>query len=289
MPSLSASSRLVGHASRLLLADKGTDGGKTHGTRRVGFDERQAKRVRPSREEKQSKEQLRSELESYTTSEFQRECDDIFDAIEVRVKNATLKITNPVMALERIKIDLGPTGGGAATAGAPAANHRPLIQLASLVKISRNQIEVHALSAQHTTLLMQRLTRYDPSLQPTKISDGKIRITLVQVTRERRERIAQDIARLQHDFIARMKIQRNHAIAYIADFALEQDTTAAATKDVDEAYHNFVAEKTQWFVEAQDAILTASTDDDTETRDVSPESVGQDAAADAASHDEPRQ
>jgi ribosome recycling factor len=136
-----------------------------------------------------------------------------------------------------------------------------LSQLASIVKLSRNELEITVNNLTHVSPIMQRLPRYDHSLSPLKTAENKVKVTLVQVTRERRERICAEIDIQRSEFLQRMKTLRNSGVALIKDLDLDDDTTKMFCDAIDEHVKSIIDEKKQRFIELQNEILVESDDD----------------------------
>lgn len=242
-------------ASQLLLKDK-DHRGASHGTsHRISFDDRVSKRTRSGKDERKNREELEIQAQQFAETGFGQECEAAFADYEARANRATLKVTNPALALEQVLVEIG---GG---------NKKPLAQLATIVKVSKNEIEVTAMSPAHTSAILQRLPRYDPTLSPQKQSDVKIKVMMVHTTREKRMKVADEIGMFKHEFVKKLQHQRNIGINFIKSLELSQDLLNGLVGEIDAIEKQVCEEKSAIFDDMATQVLEGGDSDDEEPED----------------------
>ena len=185
-------------------------GGKERGGsgQRLTQEERRKRLAGKSPDEKRAAAAALEEAEQFISQEFPDDLAALLDKKTEQAQAILTRLSNPVLALERVEVDINGV-------------KRPLMQLATVVKVNTKELSVTPHDPAHLSVLINRLTRHDASLAPVKNVD-KIKATIEPVTKQRREAAAGAIEGIKADFDKRLKNARRIAINKIQELHLAE-------------------------------------------------------------------
>lgn len=192
------------------------DGGES---RRLTFEERAERRIPKTKEQKRAKEQITLEAEQFVTSEFPDSLERLFEKTQERCMMLSMKVLNMAKALERLEMEAPGTAPGT-----PAAAKKMIIllQAATVVKVKPNEVEITPLHASMSSTILQRVSRFDGTLQVTK-DQQKIRVVMPPMTTARRDRAAAEIESTVQEFKQRVKHVRQGAQKSLSMIGVEDE------------------------------------------------------------------
>ena len=205
------------HATPLCRKDiRHRDGGES---RRLTFEERAERRIPKTKEQKRAKEQITLEAEQFVTAEFPDTLERLFEKSNERCLLLSMKVLNMAKALERLELEAPGTAPGT-----PAAAKKMIIllQAATVVKVKSNEIEIVPLHAAMSSTILQRVSRFDGTLQVSK-DQQKIRVVIPPMTTARRDRAAAEIEASVQEFKQRVKHARQGAQKSLSLIGVEDD------------------------------------------------------------------
>jgi ribosome recycling factor len=220
-----------------------------HGERmRMTEAERRKRVIGKTPEEKRQSRESVDEAEMYVQQVFPDEVEALLTRKLTQCKTNLLKLSNPVLALERTEIEVG---------GAK----RPLVQLGTIVKVSPSELSLTPHDMATQAVIMSRLSRHDHSLNPAKNGD-KIRLTIEPVTRDRREGVAADIETARADFTKRMQTLRRNGINTIQELKLASlDMSKNFQDEIARMHDDGLVQANEQFQELIDQALAVEDDE----------------------------
>lgn len=239
---------------RMYQGGSGVFGAKEsrHG-QRITQEERRKKLQGRSPDEKRAAAQALEDADEFITRQLP---DDLQSLLDKKVDAANIiltKLTNPAVALERVEVELNGV-------------KRPLLQLATVLKVSSKELSITPHDHAHTVQLINRLNRHDHTLMPTRNGE-KIRVTVEPVTKQRRETAAAEIVHLRDDLTKKYTVMRRNAINYIAELKIANRDTS---HDLEQQIHGMCEEKIvegeAKLQEMADEALSTELDDETDAQ-----------------------
>lgn len=221
------------------------DGGES---RRLSFDERAERRTPKTREQKQAREAIMLEAEQYVATEFPEELERIFEKCHEKCSMLALKVINLAKCLERLEIEV------------PGNKKLLLLQCAQVVKTKPNEYEIVPQSATTASPILNRVTRFDGTLQVVK-EQQKIRVVVPPMTTARRDRAAADIRHAIVDFRNRLKIARQTASKFILQLSLDENLIREHNENLDSIANDFVDSKAQELEVMAEEVMTMGVDE----------------------------
>lgn len=200
-------------------------------SRRLTYEERSERRMGKTKEQKASKEQLVQEAQTMVNEDFPDELEGIFTRVAERANVSAMKVLNMAKCLELLDVEV--SGGHSVM----------LIKVAEVVKTGPHTIEISAKNTIFASPILQRISRFDSTLQVSK--DGpKIKVSLPTLTTAQRDKTASDIAGLVHTFRQRVKQSRTNAGRTLQDCGLDDGALNELLAAMDLTVSSFVEEKT---------------------------------------------
>lgn len=198
------------------------DGGES---RRLSFEERAERRIPKTKEQKRAKEQIALEADQFVTSEFPDTLERLFEKSDERCMILSMKVLNMAKAIERLEIEAPGAGGGGAPSSSSGANKKMLVllQVANVVKVKANEIEIVPMQAALSSTILQRVSRFDSTLQVSK-DQQKIRVVIPPMTTARRDRAAAEIESAVQEFKQRVKQARQGSQKTLGLIGVEEES-----------------------------------------------------------------
>mmetsp|Transcript_23596 Transcript_23596/g.27320 ORF Transcript_23596/g.27320 Transcript_23596/m.27320 type:complete len:301 (+) Transcript_23596:58-960(+) len=245
----------VFRSCRVLLKDvKRSDYGES---RRLSFDERAERRTPKSREQKQAREQLMLEAEQYVDSEFPDELERLFEKTKERCNMISLRILNIAKCIECLEVDAPGTSG-------PNAKKILLLQAAQVVKTKANELEVSPTITSMASAVLNRISRFDASLQVTR-EQNKIRVIIPPMTTARRDKAAADIRAAVTDLKHKSKVARQNATKVLQGLDIEEGLVRQHGETLDSKVHDFIEEKTMELEMMAEEVMNMGVDESDST------------------------
>lgn len=244
-------SALFLHPTAPLLKDvKRSDFGES---RRLSFDERAERRVPKTKEQKLAKEQLMLEAEQYVNSEFPDELEALFEKARAKSMILSLRILNIAKCIESLDVDAPGTSG-------PHAKKLLLLQLAQVVKTKPNELELTPLMSSNASAVLNRVSRFDASLQVSK-ENAKIRVVIPPTTTARRDKAASDIRGLVVELKNKAKLARQNATKVLGSIGIDESTLREHAQTLDTKVHEFLEEKALELEMVAEEVMTMGVDE----------------------------
>lgn len=202
-----------------------------HGdARRLSFEERAERRAGKTREQKASREHLIQEVQLLVEQDFPDELESIYATVAERANMSAMKVLNMVKCLELLEID------------APGGQRKvPLTKVAQVVKVGDNTIEIAPMNATFATPILQRVNRFDSTLQISK-EGTKIKVLIQPMTTARRDRAVQEVNALKSQFRQRAKQARTNASKIINDSGVDETVMMEMVQALDATVTTYVEE-----------------------------------------------
>jgi ribosome recycling factor len=210
-------------------------GRSERGVQRKSFEEREAARIPKTREQKRESEARALDAERYVDAELPDLCKAETEKVVEKAAQIVRRLLHPDQALFDVTVDI-------------AGQQKPLAQLATIVKASAREFDVVPNSGGFLSPILLRLSRYDSSLNARKM-DNKVRLTVPQMTRNKRLAAADSIKELTAKSHKHFQLLRREAIARIDELALSDDVTRTRKAECEE------------IIKAEEASLAAAIDE----------------------------
>ncbi|RNF16212.1 ribosome recycling factor [Trypanosoma cruzi] len=199
-------------------------------SRRLTFDERAERRMGKSREQKIVRENLLQEAEKVIQEDVPDELEQIFMQHFERANVSAMKVLNMAKCLELLEADVG---GGRKVL---------LTKVAQVVKTNNTTIEIVPQNASFASPILQRVTRFDGTLQVTK-EQQKIKVVMPPVTTARRDKAVQEINQVISLFKQKTKHVRTNASKALQDASIEENALRELNAQLDTTVNAFTEEK----------------------------------------------
>ncbi|EPY31982.1 ribosome recycling factor [Strigomonas culicis] len=173
--------------------------------------------------------------------DFPAELEEIFAGLAERASTAAMKVLNMAKCLELLDVDVNP---GARQQPGAAQNKILLTKVAQVVKTGPATIEITPTSASFATPILQRISRFDSSLQVGK-EQNTIKVSLPPVTTAQRDRAAEEVRHLIAVLRQKCKASRHNATRVLQESGLEDGLRQELGSQMDETVKVFVEEKAE--------------------------------------------
>nr|CCC90913.1 unnamed protein product [Trypanosoma congolense IL3000] len=194
------------------------------------------------------KENLMQEAETVVTEDVPAELDHVFQHHLERANVSAMKVLNMARCLEQLEVDVG---GGRKVL---------LTKVAQVLKTGGLTMEVVPQSPSFTSPIMQRITRFDGTLQVVK-EQQKIKVTMLPVTTARREMAMGEIQHVISSFRNKVKNVRAEASRALQEAGIDESNSRALHQQLDECIHSFVEEKEAEFQQLRESVNSMGTDE----------------------------
>ncbi|EKG05812.1 hypothetical protein TCSYLVIO_003105 [Trypanosoma cruzi] len=183
-----------------------------------------------SREQKIVRENLLQEAEKVIQEDVPDELEQIFMQHFERANVSAMKVLNMAKCLELLEADVG---GGRKVL---------LTKVAQVVKTNNTTIEIVPQNASFASPILQRVTRFDGTLQVTK-EQQKIKVVMPPVTTARRDKAVQEINQVISLFKQKTKHVRTNASKALQDASIEENALRELNAQLDTTVNAFTEEK----------------------------------------------
>ncbi|CAD2218265.1 ribosome recycling factor [Angomonas deanei] len=169
---------------------------------------------------------------------------------------SAMKVLNMAKCLELLEVDMSPAGRGP-----PAAGHKLLLtKIAQVVKVSPTTIEIVPNSNSFSTPILQRVNRFDGTLQVSK-ENNTIKVVMQPVTTAQRDKAVEDIKHQISFFKNKVKQSRNNAGRVLQECGLEEQALAELTQGLDATMRSFVDENCIELESLAESVMTMGLDE----------------------------
>ncbi|KEG09904.1 ribosome recycling factor [Trypanosoma grayi] len=199
-------------------------------SRRLTFDERAERRMGKTREQKVAKENLLQDAEMVINEDVPDELEHVFVQHFERANVSAMKVLNMAKCLELLEVDVG---GG----------HKVLLtKVAQVVKTSNSTLEIVPHNTSFANPILQRVTRFDGTLQVTK-EQQKIRVMMPPITTGRRDKAAAEIHQVISLFRQKIKHVRTNASKALQGAGIDEGAARELHVQLDETVNAFTEQK----------------------------------------------
>ncbi|CBH11678.1 hypothetical protein, conserved [Trypanosoma brucei gambiense DAL972] len=199
-------------------------------SRRLTFEERSERRSGKSREQKAQKENLLQEAETVVSEDVPEELEQVFQHHFERANVSAMKVLNMAKCLEQLDVDVG---GGRKVL---------LTKVAQVLKTGAATMEVVPQNVSFASPILQRVTRFDGTLQVSK-EQQKIKITMPPITTARRQKAVEEIQLVVSSFKNKVKQVRTQASRALQESGIDETASRELHQQLDECVHSFVEDK----------------------------------------------
>ncbi|KAG5498555.1 hypothetical protein JKF63_02841 [Porcisia hertigi] len=215
-------------ATALLLKDvRKNDRGDA---RRLTFEERAERRMGKTRDQRESREQLVQDAQTMVFDDLPEELEAIYVKTSEKANISAMKVLNMAKCLELLEVEM-------------AGGHTVLFtKVAQVVKTGHTTIEITPNSSSFSGLILQRVSRFDSTLQVSK-EGSIIRVVLPPITTARRDKVVAEVKNLILTFRQRVKQSRAKALKVLQDARLDDGVLQELSAVVDSTTNSFVEEK----------------------------------------------
>ena len=198
-------------------------GAKQHRLKHKSFQERQDSRVRKPKSERNTKENQLEEAKQFVDVELPEILDAVTRPAFKKCDDLLLALTNTPSLLEKFKIEVD-------------GKERPLIQLGSFTRPSTTELLFLPTMPSLANPIVQKISRFDRYLDPSRTPDGKVRIVIPRITTKRREDTIYEMSRLEGETLPKIHDRRKHALKQLDEIAphLEYHNKMTLTSEIDE-------------------------------------------------------
>ncbi|KAG5472266.1 hypothetical protein LSCM1_03665 [Leishmania martiniquensis] len=198
--------------------------------RRLTFEERAERRMGKTRDQRESREQLVQEAQLMVSDDFPEELQAIYAKAAEKANLSAMKVLNMAKCLELLEVEV-------------AGGHSVMLtKVAQVVKTGRLTIEITPNSASFGSAILQRVSRFDSTLQVSK-EGTKIRVAMLPITTARRDKTVAEVQSIVSAFRQRIKQSRTKAVKVLQDASLEDGVQQELAAVVDSTANAFVEEK----------------------------------------------
>ncbi|KAG5496509.1 hypothetical protein JIQ42_03336 [Leishmania sp. Namibia] len=198
--------------------------------RRLTFEERAERRTGKTRDQRESREQLVQEAHLMVSDDFPEELEAIYAKAAEKANISVMKVLNMAKCLELLDVEV-------------AGGHTVLlIKVAQVVKTGNSTIEITPNSASFGNAILQRVSRFDSTLQVSK-EGTKIRVVMPPITTARRDKTVAEVNNLVSVFRQRVKQSRTKAVKVLQDAGLDDGVQRELAAVIDSTASAFVEEK----------------------------------------------
>lgn len=205
-------------------------GGDRGDPRRLTFSERAERRAGRPREQKATREGLLREAETVVHEDVPAELEQVFMQHFERANVSAMKVLNMAKCLELLETDVG------------SGRKVLLTRVAQVLKTSNSTIEIVPQSASFASAILQRVARFDGTLQVTR-EQQKIKVVIPPMTTVRREKAVGEIRQLLTSFRQKAKAVRMNASRALQEAGIEESAMRELHMRLDETVNTFVEEK----------------------------------------------
>lgn len=183
-----------------------------------------------TRDQRESREQLAQEAQVMVSEDFPEELEAIYAKMSEKANISAMKVLNMAKCLELLEVEV-------------AGGHTVLlVKVAQVVKTGNTTIEITPNSASFGSSILQRVSRFDGTLQISKEST-KIRVVIPPITTARRDKTVAEVSNLISTFRQRVKHSKTKAVKVLQDAGLDDGVQQELTALVDSTANAFVEEK----------------------------------------------
>ena len=218
------------------------------GHQRLSYEEKMARRMPKSKEEKRDAEKRQLESENYIDVELPDGCAADQERIVGKAEAQLKKLLHPAQALFDVEVEIH-------------GQKKPLSQLATIVKVAGREYEIVPNNSAFTSPILIRLPRYDSALNAHKEGD-KIKVTMPQMTRAKRVAVADYIKDLASKTKPHFQAVRRNAINFIEDLSLPEDVTRMRSGEAEEIVKKCEADLVKQLEDMAQEVLLAGNDED---------------------------
>lgn len=198
--------------------------------RRLTFEERSERRMGKTRDQRESREQLVQEAQTMVSEDFPEELESIFAKTAEKANISAMKVLNMAKCLELLEVEV-------------AGGHTVLLtKVAQVVKTGNTTIEITPNTASFGNAILQRVSRFDSTLQVAK-EGPKIRVAMSPITTARRDKAAAEVSSLVSNFRQRVKLSRTNAVKVLQEAGLDDGVQQELAAAVEATANSFVEEK----------------------------------------------
>lgn len=217
-------------------------------SRRLTFEERAERRMGKTREQKASKEQLEQEAQTMVAVDFPEELEALYATTAEKANISAMKVLNMAKCLELLEVEVA--GGHAVL----------LTKIAQVVKTGPSTLEVVPNNASFGSAILQRVSRFDGSLQVSK-EGPKIMVGLPPVTTARRDKTVAEVQALTVSFRQKVKQARTHMGKVLQDSGLDDNMQEELKESLDSTVNSFVEEKAAELELLAEEVMTMGIDE----------------------------
>ncbi|CBZ28723.1 conserved hypothetical protein [Leishmania mexicana MHOM/GT/2001/U1103] len=183
-----------------------------------------------TRDQRESREQLAQEAQVMVSEDFPEELEAIYAKTSEKANISAMKVLNMAKCLELLEVEV-------------AGGHMVLlVKVAQVVKTGNTTIEITPNSASFGSSILQRVSRFDGTLQISK-EGTKIRVVIPPITTARRDKTVAEVSNLISTFRQRVKHSKTKAVKVLQDAGLDDGVQQELTALVDSTANAFVEEK----------------------------------------------
>lgn len=247
-PITAVSQRQRGMFSATAAALKDIRKGDRGDSRRLTFEERSERRMGKSREQKETKEALIQEAQLMVNEDFPQDLETLYEQTFEKANVSAMKVLNTAKCLELLEVEM--SGGHTVM----------LTKVAQVVKVDSATIEVAPSNNTFATPILQRISRFDTTLQVSK--EGlKIKVVIPPMTTARRDKTGAEIASLTTQFRNRIKQLRTNAGKSLQDCGLDEGVLKELSDGLDVTASGFVEEKAAELELLAEEVMTMGIDE----------------------------
>lgn len=198
--------------------------------RRLSFAERAERRMGKTKEQRESKEALLQEAQLMVNEDFPHDLQALYERIFEKANVSAMKVLNMAKCLELLEVEM--SGGHGVL----------LTKVAQVIKVSESSIEITPKSSAFGGPILQKVSRFDATLQVSK-EGPKVKVVIPPVTTARRDKTVSEIAALTTKLRAKAKQLRTNAAKVLQDCGLDDGVLRELQEELDAVVASFVEEK----------------------------------------------
>ncbi|KAK7200644.1 Ribosome recycling factor [Novymonas esmeraldas] len=198
--------------------------------RRLSFEERAERRMGKTRDQRETRERLVEEAQTMVAEDFPEELESVYAKTAEKANICAMKVLNMAKCLELLEVEM-------------AGGHTVLLtRVAQVLKTGNTTIEIAPNSASFSNSILQRVSRFDSTLQVSK--EGTIvRVTMSPITTARRDKAVAEVNTLISAFRQRVKQCKTNAVKVLQDAGLDDGVHQELAAAVEATSNTFVEEK----------------------------------------------
>lgn len=180
--------------------------------------------------------------------DFPEELEAIFAKTSERANICAMKVLNMAKCLELLEVEV-------------AGGHTVLLtKVAQVVKTSNNTITITPNSHSFATPILQKVSRFDTTLQVSK-EGPKLKAIMPPITTARRDKAASEITALVSQFRQRTRQARTSAGKTIQDAGIDEGVQQELIASLDATVNSFVEEKAEELELLAEEVMSMGVDE----------------------------